>query len=158
MPLRQYRRAVTPAPVNTFLLLAAGEPHQTALIAQVVLQGCVDSVLEEGSRGAASRLEAGGGADQLIAGHLAGIIKLDQHREALLERAGQDIGQGEGLWIYRIAAAVEAGRSRAERRNANAMTGAAEGVKPLRVEYTGDTSREGRCSCPKGKEADLHSP
>ena len=54
-----------------------------------------------------------------------GIIKLDQHPEALLERAGQRIGQGEGLFKHRIAAAVEAGRSRAERRNADAMTGAA---------------------------------
>ena len=144
--------------MNAFLLLAAGEPHQTALIAQVVLQGCVDSVLEEGSRGEKSRLEAGGDADQLLAGHLGGIIAVDQPSEALLVRAGQDIGQGEGLLYHCIAVAVEAGRARAERRNADAMTGAAEGVKPLRVEYTGDTSREGRCSCPKGKEADLHSP
>jgi hypothetical protein len=132
--------------VNALLLLTAGDPHQTALIATVVLQGSMDAALEEGSRGAASRLEAGGGADQPIAGHLVGIIKLDQQREALLERAGQDIGQGEGLWIHRIAAAVEAGRSRAERRNANAMTAPAEGVKPLRVEYTGDTSSEERRS------------
>lgn len=64
----------------------------------------------------------------------------------MLERTGQGFGQGEGLWNHRFAAAVEAGRSRAERRNANAMTAPAEGVKPLRVEYTGDTSREGRCS------------
>ena len=96
--------------MNAFLLLAAGEPHQTALIAQVVLQGCVDSVLEEGSRGETSRLEAGGNADQLLAGHLEGIIAVDQPSEALLERAAQDIGQGEGLWNHRIAAAVEAGQ------------------------------------------------
>jgi hypothetical protein len=47
------------------------------------------AALEEGSRGAASRLEAGGGADQLIAGHLAGIVELDQAREALLETVRQ---------------------------------------------------------------------
>ena len=88
-PLRQHRRAVTPAPVNAFLVLTAGEPHQTALIATVVLQGSMDAALEEGSRGAAPRLDGGGSADQLIAGHLEGIIKLDQAREALLERAGQ---------------------------------------------------------------------
>ena len=113
-PLRQHRMAVTPAAVNAFLVLAAGDPHQTALIATVVLQGSMDAALEEGSRGAASRLEAGGGADQPIAGHLAGIIKLDQLREALLERAGQGIGQGEGLWNHPIAAGA-GGRSAPER-------------------------------------------
>ena len=75
--------------MNAFLVLTAGEPHQTALIATVVLQGSMDAALEEGSRGAAPRLDGGGSADQLIAGHLEGIIKLDQAREALLERAGQ---------------------------------------------------------------------
>ena len=53
-----------------------------------------------------SRLEAGGSADQLVAGHLAGIIELDQPREALLETAGQSIGQGEELLNHRIAAGV----------------------------------------------------
>jgi hypothetical protein len=71
-----------------------------------VLQGSVDTTLEEGSRGAASRLEAGSGADQLIAGHLTGIIELDQPREALLETAGQGIGQREELMNHRIAAGV----------------------------------------------------
>jgi hypothetical protein len=71
-----------------------------------MLQGSVDTLLEVGSRGAASRLEAGSGADQLVAGHLAGIIELDQPREALLETAGQGIGQGEELLNHRIAAGV----------------------------------------------------
>ena len=141
--------------MNAFPLLAAGEPHQTALIAQVVLQGCVDAVLEEGSRGAASRLEAGGGADQLLARHLESIIAVDQPSEALLERAGQDIGQGEGLLYHCIAAAVEAGRSRAERRDANAMTAPAEGENPYGWGMWAVTSREGRCRLPKGEEADL---
>lgn len=69
--------------MNALLVLAAGDPHQATVIAQVMLQSSVDTLLEEGSRGATSRLEAGGGADQLIAGHLAGIIELDQPREAL---------------------------------------------------------------------------
>jgi hypothetical protein len=43
-----------------------------------MLQGSLDTPLEEASRGAASRLDASGSADQLIAGHLAGIIELDQ--------------------------------------------------------------------------------
>ena len=66
--------------MNALLVLAAGHPHQATVIAQVMLQGSVDTMLDEGSRGAASRLEAGGGADQLIAGQLAGIIELDQPR------------------------------------------------------------------------------
>jgi hypothetical protein len=81
--------------VNAFLVLAAGDPHRATVIPQVMLQGSLNPQLEEGSRGAASRLEAGGSADQLIAGHLAGIIELDQPSEALLETAGQGIGQGE---------------------------------------------------------------
>ena len=44
--------------------------------------------------------------DQLIAGHLAGIIELDQTSEALLETAGQGIGQREELPYHRIAAGV----------------------------------------------------
>jgi hypothetical protein len=71
-----------------------------------MLQGSMDTLLEVGSQGATSRLEAGGSADQLIAGHLAGIIELDQPREALLETAGQGIGQREELMHHRIAAGV----------------------------------------------------
>jgi hypothetical protein len=71
-----------------------------------MLQGSVDTPLEVGSRGAASRLDAGGSADQLVAGHLAGVIELDQAREALLKAAGQSIGQGEELMNHRIAAGV----------------------------------------------------
>jgi hypothetical protein len=71
-----------------------------------MLQGSLDTPLEEASRGAASRLDASGSADQLIAGHLAGIIELDQPREALLETAGQGIGQREELMHHRIAAGV----------------------------------------------------
>jgi len=54
--------------MNALLVLAAGDPHQTAVIPQVMLQGSVDTLLEAGSRGTASRLDAGSGADQLIAG------------------------------------------------------------------------------------------
>ena len=92
--------------MNALLVLTAGDPHQATVIAQVMLQGSVDTPLEVGSRGAASRLEAGGSADQLVAGHLAGIIELDQPREALLETAGQSIGQREKLLNHRIAAGV----------------------------------------------------
>ncbi len=35
--------------VNALLVLAAGEPHQAAVIAQVMLQGSVDKLLEVGS-------------------------------------------------------------------------------------------------------------
>lgn len=61
--------------VDTLLVLTAGDPHQAAVIAQVMLQGSVDRQLEECSRGVASRLEAGSSANQLVAGHLAGIIE-----------------------------------------------------------------------------------
>jgi hypothetical protein len=70
-----------------------------------MVQG-VDTPLEEGCRGASSRLEAGSSEDQLIAGHLAGIIEFDQTRDALLETAGQGIGQREELLNHRIAAGV----------------------------------------------------
>ncbi len=63
----------------------------------------MDTPLEEDSRGAASRLEAGSGADQLIAGYLTGVIELDQPRDALLETAGQSIGQKQELPDNRIA-------------------------------------------------------
>jgi len=92
--------------MNALLILTAGGPHQATEIMQEVLQGSVDTPLEEGSRGAASWLEAGSGTYQLVAGHLAGIIELDQPREALLETAGQGIGQGEELLNHRIAAGV----------------------------------------------------
>ena len=95
-----------PPGVNAFLVLATGDPHQATVTAQVVLQGSLHPQLQVGRRGAASRLEAGSGADQLITGHLAGIIELDQPREALLETAGQGIGQGEKLLNHRIAAGV----------------------------------------------------
>jgi len=95
--------------VDALLVLTAGDPHQATVIAQVVLQGSLDTPLEEGSRGEASRLEAGSGADQLKAGHLAGIIELDQPREALLKTAGQGIGQGQELLNHRIAAGVRSG-------------------------------------------------
>jgi hypothetical protein len=71
-----------------------------------MLQGSVDMPLEVGSRGAASRLDAGSGEDQLIAGHLAGIMELDQPREALVETSGQSIGQREKLLNHRIAAGM----------------------------------------------------
>jgi hypothetical protein len=54
--------------MNSLIVLMVGDPHQAAVIAQVMLRGSVDTLLEEDSRGAASRLEAGRGADQLIAG------------------------------------------------------------------------------------------
>jgi hypothetical protein len=43
---------------------------------------------EEGSHGATSRLEAGGVADQHLAGHLTGIVEIDQPNEALLKIGG----------------------------------------------------------------------
>ena len=90
--------------VNSLLVLAAGDPLQAAVIPQVMLQGSVDTLLEAGSRGIASRLKAGSGADQLIAGHLAGVIELDQIGETPLETAGQSIGQRQELSDNRIAA------------------------------------------------------
>jgi len=81
--------------VNANLVLAAGDPHQATVIAQVMLQGSLISLLEKDSRGSASRLEAS--ANQLIPGLLAGIIELDQSREALLETAGRSIGQSDEL-------------------------------------------------------------
>jgi hypothetical protein len=76
------------------------------VIAQVMLQGSLNSLLEENSCGAASRLDAGRGTDELVAGNLAGIIELDQPREAPLETAGQGIGKREKLFNHRIAAGV----------------------------------------------------
>ena len=70
-----------------------------------MLQGSLNPAPEI-SRRSTLRLEAGSGADQLIVGHLAGIIELDQPREALLEAAGQGIGQREELLNHRIAAGV----------------------------------------------------
>jgi len=45
--------------MDALLVLTAGDPHQATVIAQVMLQGSVDTPLEVGRRGAASRLEAG---------------------------------------------------------------------------------------------------
>jgi hypothetical protein len=74
------------------------------MIAKVMLQGSMNPALEISLRGAASRLEAGSGADQLKAGHLAGIIELDQIEETPLKAAGQGIGQRQELSDNRIAA------------------------------------------------------
>ncbi len=101
--------------VNAFLVLAAGDPHQATVIAQVLLQGSLLTQLQVGSRGAASRLETGSGADELKAGHLAGAVELDQMREALLKVASQSIGQRQKLPNHRIAAGV---RSEALKRGA----------------------------------------
>ncbi len=92
--------------MNALLVLAAGDPHQATVIAQVVLQGCLIPALEESGRGAASRPEAGSSADQLKAGHLAGVIELDQIGEAPLKAAGQGIGQRQELPDNHIAAGV----------------------------------------------------
>jgi hypothetical protein len=71
--------------MNALLVLTAGDPHEATMIAQEMLQGSLNPALEEGSRGAVSRLEAGSSTDKLIAGHLTGIIELGQAREAPLE-------------------------------------------------------------------------
>jgi hypothetical protein len=39
-----------PQRVNAFLVLTAGDPHQTTVIAQVMLQGSLDTRLEERGR------------------------------------------------------------------------------------------------------------
>jgi hypothetical protein len=57
-----------------------------------VLQSTLNAQLEEDCRGE-PRLDAGDGADRLVAGQLAGIIELDQLGEALLKAASQSIGQ-----------------------------------------------------------------
>jgi hypothetical protein len=91
--------------MNTLIVLAARHPHQAAMIAQILLQGSLDTRLEERGR-VEPWLEAGSSADQLKAGHLAGIIELDQIGETPLEAAGQGIGQREELLNRRIAAGV----------------------------------------------------
>jgi hypothetical protein len=58
--------ALMPPRGKALLLLAAGDPHQANVIAQDMLQGSVDTTLEEGSRAAASRLQVASGADQLV--------------------------------------------------------------------------------------------
>ena len=63
--------------MNAFFVLTAGEPHKASVIAQIVLQGSLNPDLEEDRR-RNLWLDATGSADQLIAGHLAGVIKLDQ--------------------------------------------------------------------------------
>ena len=73
--------------MNAFLVLAARHPHQAAVIAQVVLQGFLDTRLEERGR-MKSSLEAGSSADELKAGHLAGIIELGQIGETPLKAGG----------------------------------------------------------------------
>jgi hypothetical protein len=91
-----------PQRVNAFLVLTAGDPQQTTAIVQIVLQGSLDTRLVE--RGwVEPSLEAGSGADELKAGHQAGVIVLDQIGEAPLKAAGQGIGQGQKLPDNRIA-------------------------------------------------------
>ncbi len=82
-----------PPGIDALLVLAAGDPHQTAIIPQIVLQGSLLTELQVGSRRKPSP-QAGGGADQLQAGHLAGVVELDQPLEAPLKAAGQGIRPG----------------------------------------------------------------
>ena len=97
--------------VNSLLVLAAGDPRQAAVIEQIVLQGSLDTRLEERS-GVKPSLEAGSSADELKAGHLTGIIELDQIGKAPLKAAGQGIGQREELLNHRIAAGMGSGSLR----------------------------------------------
>jgi hypothetical protein len=97
--------ALMPQRMNAFLVLAARHPHQAAVIAQIVLQGSLDTRLEERGR-MKPCLEAGSGADQLIAGQVAGVIEFDQIGETPLKAAGQGIGQRQELPDNRIAAGV----------------------------------------------------
>ena len=60
--------ALMPQRMNAFLVLTARDPHQAAMIAKLMLQGSLNPALEISRRGAASRLDAGRGVDQLIAG------------------------------------------------------------------------------------------
>lgn len=94
-----------PQRVNAFLVLTAGDPHQTIVIAQIVLQGSLDTRLVERDWVDPS-LEAGSGADELKAGHQAGVIEHDQIGEAPLKAAVQGIGQGQELPDNRIAVGV----------------------------------------------------
>jgi hypothetical protein len=71
--------------MNAFLVVATRNSHQAAVIAQIVLQGSLDTRLEERGR-MKSWLEAGSGADELKAGRLAGVIELDQIGKAPLKR------------------------------------------------------------------------
>ena len=94
-----------PQRMNAYLVVATRNSHQAAVIAQIVLQGSLDTQLEERS-GVKPSLEAGSRADELKAGHLAGIIELDQVGETPLKAAGQGIGQRQELPDNRISAGV----------------------------------------------------
>lgn len=60
-------------------------------------------------------------------GPLAGIIELDQPREALLETAGQGIGQREELLNHRIAAGVGSGALQSGAADCNRHDGRSKG-------------------------------
>lgn len=78
--------------VYALLVLAAVDPHEATVIAQVMLQSSVDTTLEEGSRGAASRLEAGSHHQGAHKGGQVGIDPCHPH----LGQQGGERGEGRG--------------------------------------------------------------
>jgi hypothetical protein len=97
-----------------------------------MLQGSLDTRFEERGRMKPS-LEAGSGADELKAGHLAGIIELYQIGETPLKAAGQGIGQRHELPDNRIAAGVGNGTLQSGAAACSRHDGRSKGPKPLRV-------------------------